>query len=179
MSRSTLLSHHFSVITSDAFTGCPSAAVAVSSLIFMSSGFWSSCFPQHQRSGWRVGNSEETETPYSWRPLVDVRLQPGVQAAVRGRLHVRWGIDHIAQSRQNTEQHLNLSLQVRPVRGVRRFPDATAGAVWPVAVSESGGLFRLPPNRENHLHHLHGHGLFHLHGPQHDWTHLSGCKSSY
>lgn len=51
-------------------------------------GFWQSWFPQHQRPGGRFGDSKETETPNSWRPLVDVRLQPGVQAAVWRRLHV-------------------------------------------------------------------------------------------
>lgn len=53
-------------------------------------GFWSVCFSQQQRSGRRAGDSEEAETPDSRRPLVDIRLQLGVQAAVWGRLHVRW-----------------------------------------------------------------------------------------
>lgn len=62
-------------------------------------------------------------------------------------------------------QHVSLPLQVCPVRGVRRVPDASLGAVWPVAVSKPGGLLHLSPHRENHLHRLHGHRLLYLHGP--------------
>lgn len=45
-------------------------------------GLWQSWFPQQQRPGGRAGHPEETAAPDSWRPLVDVRLQPGLQAAV-------------------------------------------------------------------------------------------------
>lgn len=73
---------------------------------------------------------------------------------------------------------LCLLLQVRPICGVWWFPHAQAGAVWPVALSQPGGLLHLSSYRENRLHRLHGHSLLYLHGPKHGWTRLysrQGC----
>lgn len=103
-------------------------------------GFQQSWLPRQQRPGGRAGDPEETEAPDSRGPLVDVRLQPGVQAAVWRRLHVRSvrhtaGFVDIHTTPPVSTQHVSVSLQVRPLRGVRWFPDAAAGAVRPVAVS--------------------------------------------
>lgn len=63
--------------------------------------------------------------------------------------------------------HHTLPLQVCPVCDLWRFPDATPGAVRPVAMPKPSGLFHLTANRENGLHHFHGHLVIHLHAPQH------------
>lgn len=44
--------------------------------------FWKSWHLEQQRSGGRVGEPQEQETAYIWCPLVDIRLQPSVQALV-------------------------------------------------------------------------------------------------
>lgn len=66
-----------------------------------------------------------------------------------------------------------MSPKVRPVRGLRWFPDATFSAVRPVALSQPGGLLYLTAHGKDHLHCFHGHHLVHLHGPQHGRTGLS------
>lgn len=74
--------------------------------------------------------------------------------------------------------HHTLPLQVCPVCDLWRFPDATPGAVRPVAVPKPSGLFHLTANRENGLHHFHGHLIIHLHAPQHGRASIScwqGC----
>lgn len=50
---------------------------------------WKSRHLEQQRSGGRAGDPQEQETAHIWRPLVDIRLQPSVQALVWRRIHVR------------------------------------------------------------------------------------------
>lgn len=70
-------------------------------------------------------------------------------------------------------------LQVRPVRHLRWLPDASTGAVRPVAVPQPGGLLHLAAHRENSLHRFHGHVLLHLHGPQFSRAGISGGQGCH
>lgn len=164
---------------------CHIFRVTTWSLSSCTTEFWQSRFPQQQEPRRRAGDPEEAEAANHRRPLVDVRLQPGGQAAVRRWIHVRPALTFLfSQSAALLVQREHVACasfcaQVRPLRGVRWFPDAPAGAVWPVAVSQPGGLFHLSPHRENHLHRFHGHCLFYLHGPQHGRSCISCCESCH
>lgn len=70
-------------------------------------------------------------------------------------------------------------IQVRPVCHLWWLPDATPGAVRPVAVPKPSGLFHLTADREDGLHHFHGHLIIHLHGPEHGRAGLSGGQGCH
>lgn len=140
--------------------------------------FWKSWHLEQQRSGGRVGDHQEQETAALWRPLVDIRLQPSVQAPVWRGLHVR-SAPLCLRRDAAVPTNIMLPLQVRPVCDLRWLPDAAPGAVRPVAVPKPSRLFHLTTNGEDGLHRFHGHLLIHLHAPQHGRTHIPCCQGRH